>query len=57
MYGQNTQKYILQLGRGLAVDGRYGSMSSIKRDVKKKVPPRPEARWFLEIQPTIIKLP
>src|SRR5271156_574343 len=27
-------------------------MSSIKRDVKKKPPPRPEARFFLEIQPT-----
>jgi hypothetical protein len=27
-------------------------MSSIKRDVKKKVLPRPEARCFLEIQPT-----
>jgi hypothetical protein len=27
-------------------------MSSIKRDVKKKVLPRPEARFFLEIQPT-----
>jgi len=28
-------------------------MSSIKRDVKKKVLPRPEARCFLEIQPTV----
>src|SRR6476659_2576688 len=34
-----------------------GSMSSIKRDVKKKVLPRPEARCFLEIQPTGIRLP
>ena len=33
------------------------SMSSIKRDVKKKVLPRPESRGFLEIQPTIIRLP
>jgi hypothetical protein len=32
-------------------------MSSIKRDVKKKVLPRPEARCFLEIQPTGIGLP
>jgi len=32
------------------------SMSSIKRDVKKKVLPRPEARGFLEIQPTRIRL-
>ena len=32
------------------------SMSSIKRDVKKKVLPRPEARCFLEIQPTGIRL-
>jgi hypothetical protein len=29
------------------------SMSSIKRDVKKKLPPRPEWRFFLEIQPTV----
>ena len=33
------------------------SMSSIKRDVKKNILPRPEARCFLEIQPTVIKLP
>ena len=33
-----------------------GSMSSIKRDVKKKVVPRPEPRCFLEIQPTGIRL-
>src|SRR4029077_6000688 len=33
------------------------SMSSIKRDVNKKVLPRPEARCFLEIQPTGIWLP
>ena len=32
-------------------------MSSIKRDVKKKDPPRPEARLFLEIQPTVVSLP
>jgi hypothetical protein len=32
-------------------------MSSIKRDVKKKVLPRPEARCFLEIQPMMIRLP
>jgi hypothetical protein len=32
------------------------SMSSIKRDAKKKVLPRPEARCFLEIQPTGIRL-
>src|SRR6266699_6427353 len=32
-------------------------MSSIKRDVKKKVLPRPETRCFLEIQPTVIRLP
>jgi hypothetical protein len=32
------------------------SMSSIKRDVKKKVLPRPEARCFLEIQPTVVRL-
>jgi len=32
-------------------------MSSIKRDVKKKVLPRREARCFLEIQPTVIRLP
>jgi hypothetical protein len=32
-------------------------MSSIKRDVKKKVLPRPESSCFLEIQPTIIRLP
>ena len=28
-------------------------MSSIKRDVKKKVLPRPESRCCLEIQPTV----
>jgi hypothetical protein len=33
----------------------YGSMSSIKRDVKKKAPPRPEPRFFLEIQPTLFR--
>jgi hypothetical protein len=32
------------------------SMSSIKRDVKKKLLPRPEERFFLEIQPTIVSL-
>jgi hypothetical protein len=31
-------------------------MSSIKRDVKKKALPRPEARLFLEIQPTVVSL-
>jgi hypothetical protein len=31
-------------------------MSSIKRDVKKKTPPRPEWRFFLEIQPTVVSL-
>ena len=31
-----------------------GSMSSIKRDVKKKLPPRPERDCFLEIQPTLV---
>jgi hypothetical protein len=31
-------------------------MSSIKRDVKKKLLPRPEERGFLEIQPTVIRL-
>ena len=31
-------------------------MSSIKREVKKKVLPRPEARCFLEIQPTVVSL-
>ena len=31
-------------------------MSSIKRDVKKKAPPRPEDREFvLEIQPTLFR--
>src|SRR5947209_19353581 len=30
------------------------SMSSIKRNVKKKTPPRPEPRFFLEIQPTVV---
>ena len=30
----------------------FRSMSSIKRDVKKKVLPRPESRCFLEVQPT-----
>jgi hypothetical protein len=29
-------------------------MSSIKRDVKKKLLPRPEWRFFLEIQPTVV---
>jgi len=29
-------------------------MSSIKRDVKKKILPRPEWRFFLEIQPTVV---
>jgi hypothetical protein len=29
------------------------TMSSIKRDVKKKVLPRPEAEKILEIQPTV----
>ena len=33
-----------------------GSMSSIKRDVKKKLLPRPESRCFLEIQPAGIRL-
>jgi hypothetical protein len=28
-------------------------MSSIRRDVKKKVLPRPEAERILEIQPTV----
>src|SRR5712664_501116 len=32
------------------------SMSSIKRDVKKKAPSRPEWRFFLEIQPTVVSL-
>ena len=32
-------------------------MSSIKRDVKKKILPRPEARVFLEIQPTDCRRP
>jgi hypothetical protein len=32
------------------------SMSSIKRDVKKKLLRRPESRCFLEIQPTVIRL-
>jgi hypothetical protein len=31
-------------------------MSSIKRDVKKKALRRPEARCFLEIQPTVVRL-
>src|SRR4029077_2414725 len=35
---------------------KSGSMGSIKRDVKKKVLPRPEARCFLEIQLTGIRL-
>jgi len=43
------------------VEGYLGSdeaksMSSIKRDVKKKLRPQPEARCFLEIQPTVILL-
>jgi Phosphoenolpyruvate carboxykinase len=46
----------LRFGAGRGLDGT-GSMSSIKRDVKKKVLPRPEARCFLEIQPTGIWLP
>jgi hypothetical protein len=33
------------------------SVSSIKRDVKKKTPSRPEWRLFLEIQPTVVALP
>src|SRR5580700_412134 len=33
------------------------SMSSIKRDVKKKLLPRPEWRFFLEIQPTFCECP
>jgi hypothetical protein len=34
-------------------------MSSIKRDVKKKAPPRPEAEkiFGLEIQPTAVSVP
>ena len=33
-------------------------MSSIKKDVKEKAPPRPEARRFcLEIQPTAVSVP
>jgi hypothetical protein len=32
-------------------------MSSIKRDVKKKAPPRAGTRLFLEIQPTVDLLP
>ena len=38
-------------------DGK--SMSSIKRDVKKKAPPRPEAEkiFDLEIQPTAVSVP
>ena len=32
------------------------SMSSIKRDVKKKLLPGPEERGFLEIQPAVIRL-
>jgi len=42
---------------GCSVCWRPQSMSSIKRDVKKKLRPRPESRWFLEIQPTVIRLP
>ncbi len=30
-------------------------MSSIKKDVKKKVLPRPERDFFLEIQPTLFR--
>jgi hypothetical protein len=33
------------------------SVSSIKRDVKKKLRPSPESRFLLEIQPTVILLP
>jgi hypothetical protein len=32
----------------------WASMSSIKRDVKKKTSARPEWRFFLEIQPTVV---
>jgi len=32
-------------------------MSSIKRDVKRKAPPRPEDRVFLEIQRTGVSVP
>ena len=39
-------------------NSRFRSMSSIKRDVKEKAPPRPEARRFcLEIQPTAVSVP
>jgi hypothetical protein len=34
----------------------YKKGCSIKRDVKKKTPPRPEWRVFLEIQPTVVSL-
>jgi len=45
------------LPAGTSADGNPASrlqepMSSIKRNVKKKAPPRPEPRFFLEIQPT-----
>ena len=39
-----------------AVTPTTWSTSSIKRDVKKKLLPRPEARCFLEVQPTGIRL-
>ena len=50
----------VNLLRKLSVSGApgpAGSMSSIKRDVKKKVLLRPEARCFLEIQPAVVRLP
>lgn len=41
---------------GIATD-RLAESDFVKKDVKEKVPPRPELRGLLEIQPTIIKLP
>ena len=45
--------------RNIAIALTTGSMSSIKRDVKKKVLPRPEAEkiFGLEIQPTAVSVP
>jgi hypothetical protein len=44
----------MDIPKGKLVPAR--SMSSIKRDVKKKLRPQPEERFFLEIQPTVILL-
>jgi hypothetical protein len=54
--GQYTQM-ALERFKELRRINKELSMGSIKRNVKKTILPRPESRCFLEIQPTVIRLP